>query len=37
MAHYRVWNGEDVAYLAWLTVVEVIRLRRDGYYVRLVS
>lgn len=31
---YRIWDGFDTEYTAWLTVDEAIVLRRDGYYVR---
>lgn len=30
---YRVWDGHQVDYTAWLTDSEVFELRRQGYYV----
>lgn len=30
---YRVWDGHDTEYIAWLTNAEVSELRRQGYYV----
>jgi hypothetical protein len=30
---YRVWDGHDVLYFAFLTDAEVISLRRQGYRV----
>lgn len=30
---YRVWDGHDTEYIAWLTEAEAADLRRRGYYV----
>lgn len=30
---YRVWDGHDTEYIAYLTDAEVAALRRHGYYV----
>jgi len=33
MKRYRVWDGHDTEYYAWLTDSQVAELRRKGYYV----
>lgn len=33
MSKYRVWDGFDTEYRAWLTPSQVIELRRAGYFV----
>jgi len=33
MKKYRVWDGHDIEYIAYLTESQVVELRRNGYYV----
>lgn len=37
MGFYRVWDGKLVERVAWLSEAEAVELRRQGFYVVLIS